>query len=241
MINTTSPTRNLNLSYHGPFTFYKRFHKTEVEKFAAMAQVHVQPNELLEKKRKKSSVKESLNVMVASWNKKRDEKSESLQVEDVPGNDGFSSQLHFGLLDINKEDPFLPFIQDRPPRLDWPTDDFRNMYKDLLFSINSLASSVTNNDHLSTLSYGHITDCCIVQLEAKKFVCCQLDNVELVDWVSGNKNSRLWHCLDLKKSPLLLSAIKQSLTKRVRMNILLNFSMESIQMSYNFLVLSWLI
>jgi hypothetical protein len=70
--DTTSPARNANFSYHNPFTFYQRFLKTEAEKFAPIAAIHMQQDNLLEKKHKKSSLKETLNIMVARWNKKRD-------------------------------------------------------------------------------------------------------------------------------------------------------------------------
>ncbi len=72
VIDTTSPARNANFSYHNPFTFYQRFLKTEAEKFAPIAAIHMQQDNLLEKKHKKSRLKETLNFMVASWNKKRD-------------------------------------------------------------------------------------------------------------------------------------------------------------------------
>ena len=213
VIDTTSPARNPNFSYHDPFTFYQRFYKTEAESFAEFVYRYVQPNGLVLLKRKKNSAQESLNNMVESWNKKRDEKSVSVQVEDVPGDDGFSSQSHFGSLDFNQANPFLPLIQDRPRRIDLATDDLKKMFEDLISSVKLLMSSDANNDHLSTISQGRTANSNIVHLEAKKFVSSKLDDVELVDWVSVNEKSSLWHCSDLSKSPLLLSAIELALMK----------------------------
>jgi len=94
-----------------------------------------------------------------------------------------------------------------------PDDQLKKHYTKLLQGITSIKQMThLGNTLLAVRHRGELMDLRIADVSAKD-VILQIDDAEFQDWCANNSYARFWHCSQVKISPILQLAIKNSIQK----------------------------
>jgi hypothetical protein len=164
-----------------------------------------------------------LNSMVSSWttNIKATTFCSSLVFEDNVGEDGLSSQSKYK---VNIDCPYYKASIAPNPKvlndLKPSEEDFKKVYRVLMKEVNDLRLQIDSKETVSCIDcQGKSFNTNISKVQAKNVVFYPLDGIELVDWTTTNKFSRLWFCKDIHHSYILKQAIKKAIQKSNNWNL----------------------
>jgi hypothetical protein len=158
-----------------------------------------------------------LNSIVSSWttNGKATTAGSLLVFENNVGEDGLSSQSTYK---INIDCPYYKEASAPNPKvlnsLKPSKEQLENVYGGIMKEVNDLQLQIDSKKTLSCIdrqSKSFNTN--IAKDLAKNVFFWPLDDVELVDWRTTNRFSRLWFCEDIHHSSILKLAIKKAIQK----------------------------
>ncbi len=94
-----------------------------------------------------------------------------------------------------------------------PDDQLKKHYTKLLQGVTSIKQMTLQGYTLSAVRRrGELMHLRIADVSAKD-VMLQINDAEFQDWCSSNSNAQCWHCSQVKNSPILQRAIKNSIQK----------------------------
>ncbi len=100
-------------------------------------------------------------------------------------------------------------------------DQLEKVYGGIMKEVNDLQLQIAGKNTLSGIDgQGKTFNTNIAKVQAKNVVFWPLDDVELVDWASKNKFTRLWFCEDIHHSSILKLAIEKSIKKCTNANFI---------------------
>ncbi len=156
------------------------------------------------------------NAEVASWNTKcRDNNSSSTSIFDEKvGEDGLSSQSTY---DISTNALYhVQFICTNPKLLEefiTDSDILKDVYTSLTRAVNELRAQHSTNNTLFVCDKNGVTSNTYIAEELAKKITFNINGSELRQWSHVNQFAQVWHCKDLRHSPILKLAIEKAINK----------------------------
>ncbi len=93
-------------------------------------------------------------------------------------------------------------------------DQLEKVYGGIMKEVNELRLKIDSKNTLSCIDcQGKSFNTNIAKAQAQKVVFWPLDDIEIVDWTTANKFTRLWFCEDIHHSSILKLAIKKAIQK----------------------------
>jgi hypothetical protein len=161
--------------------------------------------------------------MVSSWttNGKATTFGSLLVFEDNVSEDGLSSQSTYKR---NIDSPYYKASIAPNPKvlndLKPSKEQLEQVYGGIMNEVNVLRLQVDSKKTVSCIDCQVKTfNTNIAKVQAQNVVFWPLDDIELVDWTTTNKFSRLWFCEDIHHSSILKLAIKKATQKYPNWNL----------------------
>ena len=206
--------RHSSIYYHSAFKMYPRHKRPE--------NMSSDPEELdslqkLFSARARVSTVSISNAIVESWNQGKKPSFLSLPPltqESNLGDDGLTLQSTY---DVNINDKEyqeslkidISLLGETMP----PHDQLKKHYTKLLQGASLMKQMTLRGETLTAVRRrGELMNLRIVDVSAKNFML-QIDDAEFQDWCSNNLFARFWYCSQVKNSPILQRAIKNSIQK----------------------------
>jgi hypothetical protein len=132
--------------------------------------------------------------MVSSWttNRKATTAGSLLVFEDNVSEDGLSSQSTYK---VNIDCPYYKALSKNTEWIKTIKGTAGKVYGGMMTAVNELRLQIASKKNLSSIDrQGKSLKTNIAKVQAQNVVFWPLDNIELVDWTTTNKFSRLWFC-----------------------------------------------